>query len=45
MADYNPHYTVAHERRASQSSVDDEKKLEEGIPVEPLDGELKPSTS
>lgn len=42
MTDNNPHYAVTHQRRTSQNSVDDEKKLEEGVTVEPLDGEYWP---
>ncbi|KAJ3571959.1 hypothetical protein NP233_g3403 [Leucocoprinus birnbaumii] len=34
MAEHPPHYTVAHERRSSHNSGDDEKKLEEGMTVE-----------
>jgi hypothetical protein len=39
MAEPAPHYAVTHERRSSPNSVDDDKKLEEGVPIEPLDGE------
>ncbi|KXN83350.1 Sexual differentiation process protein isp4 [Leucoagaricus sp. SymC.cos] len=37
MAEQTPHYAVAHERHSSKNSVDDEKRLEEGVPVEALD--------
>ncbi|KAF5355899.1 hypothetical protein D9756_004356 [Leucocoprinus leucothites] len=39
MAEHNPHYTMAREQRSSHNSVDDDK-LEEGVPVEPVNESL-----